>query len=197
MKEDFFAAISATARRLRIPMPVPAPEEGGDLFEAARWTRPEVPSLRKYAEEAWSAPFTARGTVKSHLPFTAVEGRLETLSKGIPPLETSLASSLVPGLTTWSDKRPALPSVRDRLSASLVEKQYALSVQSLAACNNVGLLAAAVAKLTEGRTSLSPAEVSEVARASAAILKLTQANSLSTGRVMATSVVQVWHLLWH
>ncbi|XP_034143868.1 zinc finger BED domain-containing protein 4-like [Esox lucius] len=40
VKEDFFAAISAAARRLRIPMPLPTPEEGDDLSEAARdhWT---------------------------------------------------------------------------------------------------------------------------------------------------------------
>lgn len=126
-----------------------------------------MPSLARYVEGAWETPLTARAPVKAYIPFTKVDGeRLQEISR----LE---AAHLVPGSSSWpSAKRPTLPTTKDRLTAQLAEKAFALSTQAVAAANNIALLAASLSRLTTGREGLSGEEMEEASRISGAILHL-------------------------
>lgn len=97
----------------------------------------------------------ARKPTKAYTPFTRVDGRRP---QWIPRLEDTMAAYLVPGTSSWpSPRKPTLPTTKDRLTAQLVEKSFALGVQAVAAVNNIAnnILAASLSRLTTGKTELS------------------------------------------
>lgn len=196
LRSDFTGLIERAASRLDIPLPptpsVPDLMVGGPYSRPRRATvllAPTMPSLARYVEGAWETPLTARAPVKAYIPFTKVDGeRLQEISR----LE---AAHLVPGSSSWpSAKRPTLPTTKDRLTAQLAEKAFALSTQAVAAANNIALLAASLSRLTTGREGLSGEEMEEASRISGAILHLTQASAVCAGRSKATLVVLERHL---
>lgn len=159
---------------------------------AAVLLAPAIPSLAKYVEVAWEAPLKARAPVKAYIPFTRVDG---ARPQDIPRLEDALAAYLVPGSSSWpSSRKPTLPTTKDRLTAQLAGKSFALGVQAVAAANNIALLAASLSRLTTGKNALSGEEIEEASRISGAILHLTQALAVCAGTSMATSVVVERHL---
>lgn len=201
LRSDFTGLIERAASRLDIPLPPTPSVPDVDLMVGGPYSRPRratvllaptMPSLARYVEGAWETPLTARAPVKAYIPFTKVDGeRLQEM----PRLEAALAAYLVPGSSSWpSAKRPTLPTNKDRLTAQLAEKAFALSTQAVAAANNIALLAASLSRLTTGREGLSGEEMEEASRISGAILHLTQASAVCAGRSKATLVVLERHL---
>ena len=203
---DFPILIAHAASIMGVPMPVSPPVEQDDPWDVgpyakrSRPTRPACPAMPKlanYVEGSWDAPMAANAPVKALLPFSRVDGMLEAVKAGPPPLEPSLVAYLVPGASAWSTNRKAtLPSPRDRLTTSLADKVYVWGAQAAAASSNAALLMAAVTKLSTGKTEgLSAAEASLVARMTSAAVFLAQGAAICSGRSMASSVV-IQRNLW-
>ena len=180
--------------------PVSSPVEQDDPWDVGPYAKrsrpsrpacPAMPKLATYVEGSWDAPLAANAPVKALLPFSRVDGMLEAVKTGPPPLEPSLVAYLVPGASAWStNKKTNLPSPRDRLRAALADKIYVWGAQAAAASSNAALLMAAVAKLSTGKTEgLSAVEASMVARMTAAAVFLAQGAAICAGRSMASSVV--------
>lgn len=91
-------------------------------------------------------------------------------------------------------ENPTLPTTKDKLTAQLIEKSFALGVQAIAAANNIVLLAASLSLLTTGKTELLEEEIEEALKIYGANLHLTQALAVCAGRSMATTVVSERHL---
>lgn len=197
---DFPVLIAHAASIMGVPMPVSPPVEQDDPWDVGPYAKrsrpsrpacPAMPKLATYVEGSWDAPLAANAPVKALLPFSRVDGMLEAVKTGPPPLEPSLVAYLVPGASAWStNKKTNLPSPRDRLTAALADKIYVWGAQAAAASSNAALLMATVAKLSTGKTEgLSAVEASMVARMTAAAVFLAQGAAICAGRSMASSVV--------
>ncbi|KAJ8012757.1 hypothetical protein DPEC_G00046190 [Dallia pectoralis] len=156
-----------------IPLaPLPPAEEfdsmtGGPWSERVREPEPEapcLPALAKYAEAAWREPLMARAPARAYMPFTRVAGRGEAITSATPRLERAMSALFLPAESQWLDRKPSLPAPKDRFTAQLADKCFQFGAQSVAAANNLALMAGAISRITTGATSISAKELADISR---------------------------------
>ncbi|KAJ8015948.1 hypothetical protein DPEC_G00002000 [Dallia pectoralis] len=170
---------------------------GGPWSERVREPEPKapcLPALAKYAEAAWREPLKARAPARAYMPFTRVAGRGEAITSATPRLERAMSALFLPAESQWLDRKPSLPAPKDRFTAQLADKCFQFGAQSVAAANNLALMAGAISRITTGATSISAKELADISRLSGAILHLNQAHAVCAGGTMATAVVAQRHL---
>ncbi|KAJ8007829.1 hypothetical protein DPEC_G00098260 [Dallia pectoralis] len=189
LRSEFIGLIEGAALRMGIPLaPLPPAEEfdsmtGGPWSERVREPEPEapcLPALAKYAEAAWREPLMARAPARAYMPFTRVAGRGEAITSATPKLERAMSAHLLPP--------------KDWFTAQLVDKCFQFGAQSVAAANNLALMAGAISRITTGATSISAKELVDISRLSGTILHLNQAHAVCAGGTMATAAVTQRHL---
>ncbi|KAJ7991242.1 hypothetical protein DPEC_G00295290 [Dallia pectoralis] len=156
---------------------------GGPWSERVREPEPEapcLPALAKYAEAAWREPLMARAPARAYMPFTRVAGRGEAITSATPRLERAMSALFLPAESQWLDRKPSLPAPKDRFTAQLADKCFQFGAQSVAAANNLALMAGAISRITTGATSISAKELADISRLSGAILHLNQAHATFT-----------------
>ncbi|KAJ7986648.1 hypothetical protein DPEC_G00342070 [Dallia pectoralis] len=203
LRSEFVGLVEGAALRMGIPLaPLPPAEEfdsmtGGPWSERVREPEPEapcLPALAKYAEAAWREPLMARAPARAYMPFTRVAGRGEAITSATPRLERAMSALFLPAESQWLDRKPSLPAPKDRFTAQLADKCFQFGAQSVAAANNLALMAGAISRITTGATSISAKELADISRLSGAILHLNQAHAVCAGGTMATAVVTQRHL---
>ncbi|KAJ8009685.1 hypothetical protein DPEC_G00094080 [Dallia pectoralis] len=199
LRSEFIGLIEGAALRMGIPLaPLPPAEEFDSMaLERVREPEPEaprLPALAKYAEAAWREPLMARAPARAYMPFTRVAGRGEAIASVPPKLERAMSAHFLPAESQWLDRKPSLPAPKDWFTAQLVNKCFQFGAQSVAAANNLALMAGAISQITTGDPSISAKELADISRLSGAILHLNQAHAVCAGGTMATAVVTQRHL---
>ncbi|KAJ8005194.1 hypothetical protein DPEC_G00094620 [Dallia pectoralis] len=165
LRSEFVGLVEGAALRMGIPLaPLPPAEEfdsmtGGPWSERVREPEPEapcLPALAKYAEAAWREPLMARAPARAYMPFTRVAGRGEAITSATPRLERAMSALFLPAESQWLDRKPSLPAPKDRFTAQLADKCFQFGAQSVAAANNLALMAGAISRITTGPRASPP-----------------------------------------
>ena len=155
---------------------------------------PRVPALLPFAEAAFSKPGKLKAPVTRYEQFTRVQGLSEDGFPGVPRLEDSLASLLLPKAKFFGRRKPTPPSPQDESIARLSDRTHSCAIQTAAAANNIALLASSVFSLASQPGALPPEMATEIDKAMSAIMTLTTAQTVASARTMAFQVLTQRHL---
>ncbi len=153
---------------------------------------PFLPDLHSEIERVWDKPYSARIHRYQHTNYANIEGMREHGYPSMPPIEETLASYLLAGVTSTL-KAPALPSKPLRETSHLNGRAYAAAGQAGAALHTMSVLQAYQADLLrdlDQGQGISPEGVAELSRAT----DTTKQTAAAIGRSMAAMVATERHL---
>ena len=192
---DLPGIIRAAADRKGISVPAEPPPPArdilrGDIYGSEPALRrppvwPRVTELQPFTEAAFSEPGKLKAPVVRYQPFTRVQGLSESGFPGVPRLEESLATILLPKAVFFGRRKPTPPSAHDQVLSRLTDRAHQCAAQTSAAANNVALLASSVSAMAMEPGALPPEMATEIGKAMSAILSLSTAQTTAQARVMA------------